>query len=264
VPTVAAIEQELFKLAPRAGAMSWDNVGLLVGDPAAQVNRIVVALDITDAVADEAAASGAQLIVSHHPVMNCTWLPVQTLREDTAQGRLLRKLVRENLSAICMHTNLDVACGGVSDALIDALKLVDPGPLSGDGIGRIGTVAEGPVPLSEYVKTVGRVLHCSGIRFSSAGKAVHRVAVGGGACGEYVTQALENGCDTFVTADLKYHDFLNAASQGINLIDAGHFPTEDVVCPVLIERLRRAFPEVTVTKSASHREVIHYDVEGER
>jgi putative NIF3 family GTP cyclohydrolase 1 type 2 len=91
-----------------------------------------VALDVTQTVAQEAAAMGAELIVAHHPVMNCTWLPVQTVREDRPQGRLLRYLVQQRLSAICMHTNLDVAAGGVNDVLAEALKLVDPGP-SGPG-----------------------------------------------------------------------------------------------------------------------------------
>ena len=92
--------------------MDWDNVGQLLGDPEAEVRRVLVALDITEAVADEAIAENCQLIVSHHPVMNCKWLPVQTVRQDTPQGHLLLKILRSGLSAICMHTNLDVAPGG--------------------------------------------------------------------------------------------------------------------------------------------------------
>ena len=117
MPTVREIEQALFRLAPKEGAMDWDNVGQLLGDPEAEVRRVLVALDITEAVADEAIAEDCQLIVSHHPVMNCKWLPVQTVRQDTPQGHLLLKILRSGLSAICMHTNLDVAPGGVNDAL---------------------------------------------------------------------------------------------------------------------------------------------------
>ena len=117
MPTVREIEQALFRLAPKEGAMDWDNVGQLLGDPEAEVRRVLVALDITEAVADEAIAENCQLIVSHHPVMNCKWLPVQTVRQDTPQGHLLLKILRSGLSAICMHTNLDVAPGGVNDAL---------------------------------------------------------------------------------------------------------------------------------------------------
>ena len=123
MPTVREIEQALFRLAPKEGAMDWDNVGQLLGDPEAEVRRVLVALDITEAVADEAIAENCQLIVSHHPVMNCKWLPVQTVRQDTPQGHLLLKILRSGLSAICMHTNLDVAPGGVNDALAAARDL---------------------------------------------------------------------------------------------------------------------------------------------
>lgn len=132
--TVRKIEESLFAFAPRAGAMEWDNVGLLLGDPEKKISRILVALDITEAVADEAIATGCRLIVAHHPLMNCKWLPVQTVREDTPQGHLLLKLLRAGISAICMHTNLDVAPGGVNDVLSGVLKLEDPGPLGTDGL----------------------------------------------------------------------------------------------------------------------------------
>ena len=138
MPTVREIEKSLFELAPRSGAMEWDNVGLLVGDPEASVDRILVALDVTEQIVDEAITRNAQLIVAHHPLMNCAWLPVQTVRNDTPQGRMLIKMIRAGIAAICMHTNLDVADGGVNDALAGALELLDPGPLAENGIGRVG------------------------------------------------------------------------------------------------------------------------------
>lgn len=262
MPTVREIEEALFTMAPKAGAMEWDNVGHLVGDPEAQVSRVLVSLDITQAVAEEAVAAGCQLIVSHHPVMNCNWNPVQTLRPDDPQGRLLLTLLQNHVAAVCMHTNLDVAQGGVNDALAQVLRLEDPGPLSGDGIGRVGTLPA-PMPLAEFAAFVCRALGANGVRYADAGRMVSRVAVGGGACGEYEAAALAAGCDTFVTSDLKYHQFLDAPGKGINLIDAGHFPTEDPVCARLLAYLSEHFPELQVTKSASHREVIQYYVEGE-
>ena len=95
-------------------AASWDNVGLLVGAPDREVKKILTTLDITESVVDEAVQIGADLIVAHHPVMNCTWHPVQTLRTDDRQGRILTGLVENHISAICMHTNLDAADGGVN------------------------------------------------------------------------------------------------------------------------------------------------------
>ena len=211
----------------------------------------------------EAAAEKCELIVSHHPLMNCHWTPVQTLREDDAKGRLLRDLVRKNLSCICMHTNLDRAPGGVNDCLVAALGLTYPEPLpTTDGFCRRGKLAS-PVPLGEYVQKISAALHCNGVRYADGGKPVYRVAVGGGACGEYADLAADTGCDTFITSDVKYHDFLDAAARGLNLIDAGHFPTENPVCQKLTELLRVEFPTLTVLKSTSHREVTLYYMEGE-
>ena len=262
MPTAREIEKSLFAFAPKEGAMDWDNVGLLVGDPDAEVRRVLVALDVTAAVAEEAVQKDCQLIVAHHPVMNCRWLPVQTLREDTPQGRLLRRLTRAGVGAICMHTNLDVAPGGVNDALASALGLEDPGPFLENGLGRIGHLAA-PVPRAEFAARTAQALGCSGLRYADAGKPVYRVAVGGGACGEYADAAADAGCDTFVTSDLGYHAFLDAEGKGVNLIDAGHFPTENPVCQVLSDVLRARFPALCVEISASHREVIQYYVKGE-
>ena len=263
MPTVREIEQALFHLAPKEGAMDWDNVGQLLGDPEAEISRVLVALDITEAVADEAIAQGCQLIVSHHPVMNCKWLPVQSVRQDTPQGHLLLKILKNDLSAICMHTNLDVAPGGVNDALAAALGLEDPGPLEGtDGICRVGHLSS-PMPFQAFAQHVCRCLRANGVRYAGAEGPVQKIAVGGGACADYADAAIAAGCDVFVTSDLSYHEFLDAEGKGIRLIDAGHFPTEDPVCAVLVEYLCGQFPGLDVSKSVSHREVIQYYVEGE-
>ena len=254
--TAHDIERSLYDWAPRELAMAWDNVGLLVGDPAQEVRRVLVALDITQGVAEEAVSLGAQMIVSHHPVMNCAWHEVQTLRADDAQGRLLRYLVRHGLAACCMHTNLDAAAGGVNEVLAQKLGLSDLKMLTEEKIGRIGTL-KCEIPLVEFTHSVIELLGCNGLRYVDAGRPVHRVAVGGGACGCYIPQAIAAGCDTFVTSDLKYNDFLD--TEGLNLIDAGHFPTENVVCPALQDRLTEAFPAVDVLCSTSHsREIIQY------
>ena len=128
--------------------------------------------------------------------------------------------------------------------------------LNEEKIGRIGTL-KSQLPLVEFVRFVVKSLRCNGLRYVDNGKAVHRVAVGGGACSGYIAQAIANGCDTFVTSDLKYNDFLD--TREINLVDAGHFPTENVVCPVLAAFLSKQFPELTVVLSTAHScEVIQY------
>ena len=261
--TVNDVTQMMFRWAPPELAMDWDNVGLLVGRGDREVRRVLAALDVTPAVAAEAAELGADLIVAHHPVMNVRWheQEMQTLRDDTRLGGLLTYLVRHDLSAICMHTNLDAAEGGVNDALAEKLGLQATKPLTDEKIGRVGTL-NCEKPLVEFLQDVIKSLGCNGLRYTDCGKPVHRVAVGGGACGDYIPQAIAAGCDTFVTSDLRYNDFLD--TRGLNLIDAGHFPTENVVCPEVVRRLQKAFPDIRVSKSAVHHDAVqYYMTEGE-
>ena len=254
--TVRDVEQALFDWAPKELAAGWDNVGHLVGEPDAEVKKVLIALDITEKVVNEAIAVGADVIVAHHPVMNCAWHPVQHIQYDDAQGRMLIAMIRNSISAICMHTNLDAAEGGVNDALAEKLGLSGLEILNEEKIGRIGTL-KSQLPLVDFVRFVVKSLGCNGLRYVDAGKPVHRVAVGGGACSGYISQAIAAGCDTFVTSDLKYNDFLDTA--GINLVDAGHFPTENVVTPMVAAYLRKIFPEVNVVHSTAHDcEVIQY------
>ena len=257
--TVREIEQSLFSWAPRESAMDWDNVGHLVGDPEQEVKRIVVALDITERVVQEAIDCGAQLIVSHHPVMNVRWheREMQTLRPDTRLGGLLTMLVKNDISAICMHTNLDIADGGVNDALMAALGAevtggLEPAGTAADGrtltCGRVGKLPN-PMTMAEFLPYVAGRLHVNGLRYVNGGLPVERIAVCGGSGGNMLELAAAKGCDTFVTADVKYNRFLAAKELGINLIDADHFCTENVVIPVLQEKLQRQFPDVTFTVS---------------
>ena len=256
--TVRDIEQAIFRWAPKETAMLGDNVGHLVGEPNRSVERVLVALDITPDVVREAVDGGYDLIVSHHPVMNCTWSPVQTVRDDDQQGRMLIDMIRGNVSAICMHTNLDAAVGGVNDVLAACLGLSDVSVMEdGEGVVRTGCL-DRENTLQEFICKVKSALQTNGIRYVDGGKPVSRVAVGGGACGEFFSAAAAHGCDTFVTADVKYNQFLDAKELGLNLIDAGHYPTEDCVCPVIVQYLTEHFPDLTVKKSSSHREVIQY------
>lgn len=260
MPTVREIEQALFRLAPRELAFGWDNVGHLEGDPSQSVERVLVALDVTEAVLDEAVEKSCQLIVAHHPLMNARWheKEMQSLRPDRYLGRLLRRLVKADVSVISMHTNLDIAPGGVNDALAEALRIEDPGPLPGDEtrLCRMGHLPEA-VKLSDFAAFVRQALHANGVRYAGEWP-VERVAVGGGACGDCIDLVIDAGCDTFVTSDLTYHQFLDAAPKGINLIDAGHFPTEDVVCRKVVDFLRAEFPQLSIEKATSHKEVIRY------
>ena len=251
MPTVGEIEQALFELAPRECAQDWDNVGFLVGRRDREVRKVLVTLDITEDVIEEAVRWGADLIVSHHPVIFHGQKSVTD--RDVTGGRVLR-LIEGGLSAICMHTNLDCAEGGVNDVLARALGIEKPEGFTSVGVGRCGCLEE-PRVLPEFVRFVSKTLDCNGVRYAGAGKPVYRVAVGGGACGSYFQAAARAGCDALVTADVKYDQFLDAKALGLCLMDAGHFPTENVVCPVLAEYLRSSFPGLEVLESKRHREV---------
>ena len=251
--TVQQVYEVMQRLAPPELAEHWDNPGLLV-DCGREVSRVLVTLDITPEVVEEAAQKGCGLIVSHHPVI---FSPLKKLTPRDVSFQLVQK----GISAICMHTNLDAAEGGVNDQLAKALGLTDTIPLNEQKIGRIGTLSC-EIPLEQFLHDVVKSLGCRGLRYRSGGRPVRRVAVGGGACGEYIPQALAQGCDTFVTSDLRYNDFLD--TQGLNLIDAGHFPTEDVVCAEVVRRLQKAFPDIRVSKSAVHHDAVqYYMTEGE-
>lgn len=242
----------LNEIAPVRYQMDFDNAGFLVGDGGAAVKKTLLALDITDDVIAEAVELCAQLIVSHHPLI---FTPLRHATTDDLAGRKVLTLARYGISAICMHTNLDAADGGVNDCLAKKLGLNDVFLLNDEKIGRIGTLSceKG---LEEFLRDVIELLGCGGLRYCRGSGWVHRVAVGGGACGEYIPQAIAQGCDTFVTSDLRYNDFLD--TRGLNLIDAGHFPTENVVCPTVKAYLEEHFPEVKTVISTSHRDVIQY------
>ena len=234
-------------------------MGLLVGRPRNEVRKALVSLDITDEVIAEAVQWKADLIVSHHPVI---FHGQKSVTDRDPVGRRVLELAEKGIAAICMHTNLDCAEGGVNDVLAQALGIRIPEHFTGEGVGRCGWLAA-PMALPEFVRFVSKTLDCNGVRYAGAGKPVHRVAVGGGACGEFEDAAIRAGCDTFVTSDLSYHQFVDAKAKGINLIDAGHFPTEDLVCETVISFLARRFPNLQIQKSASHQEAIQYYVEGE-
>ncbi len=262
--TVRDVYRFLDEKAPFSSQLSFDNAGFLVGRGSRTVTRILVALDITEEVANEAATVRAELIVSHHPVI---WDGAKSVTDETVPGRKLLALMAHDIAAICAHTNLDMARGGVNDALAAALGLTDTVLLktygfyqdgTPYGVEQVGALPGAPISLVEFAAAVKERLGSHGVRYVDAGRPVHRVAVGGGSCSGSMKDVLAAGCDTFVTADVKYDGFLDAKAMGLNLIDAGHYPTENVVCPVLVSWLKEGFPEVEVMLSQCHQEVFSY------
>lgn len=207
--TVRDIFAQMDQWAPFETQMDFDNAGFLVGRGEREVRKILVSLDITEPVADEAAEWGADLIVAHHPVI---FHPVKRLTDETPTGRTLLALAERGIAAICAHTNLDAAQGGVNDCLARVLELGDPEQLHQDGtlpdgapygIGRVGTAHRPGLTAGQYAAYVKSRLGAASVRYTDGGKPVSRVAVGGGSCGSMLEDARKAGCDTFVTADVK-------------------------------------------------------------
>ena len=255
--TVADILKFVETIAPPHMAMEWDNVGLLCGRKEKEVKTILVALDPFRNVIDEAIALGADLIVTHHPLIFRDKLTA--VNEDTEAGRCVLTLIENGIAAINAHTNLDLAPGGVNDVLAQTLGLSNIeiiNPIENYGLLRKGEVAQ--QSLETFLGTVKENLHCQGLRYVDGGKPVRVVAVGGGSCADGMHEALAAGCDTFVTADIKYNQFRTAYELGLNLIDAGHFHTENPVMPLVAAKLREAFPGVAVIFSENHRDQMNF------
>lgn len=260
--TVADILKYMETIAPRNMKMDWDNVGLLCGSKTAKVTKILVALDPFEHVCREAADWGAELIVTHHPII---FQAMKAITDDTSIGRSILQLCHHGIAAINAHTNLDQAPGGVNDVLAQVLKLQNVEVINACGVDaegndwgllRCGQVQEQTLP--DFLQTVKNTLGCEGLRYVDGGKPVRKVAVGGGSCAGGMLEALDAGCDTFVTADIKYNQFWDARDLGLNLIDAGHFHTENPVVAVLADKLQAAFPEIEVKISESHADCMKF------
>lgn len=237
-------------LAPPELAESWDNNGLLCGRLDAPAGRVLVALDPFLPAAEEAADWGAGLLLTHHPLL---FRPARAVTDETALGRTMLFLIEHGIAAINAHTCLDYAPGGVNDVLAQSLGLSD---VTGSGLWRGGRVF--PQPLALFAAHVRDALGAGGLRYCDAGRPVERVAVCGGAGIDCLPELAGAGYDTFVTGDVKYNGFWDAADLGINLIDAGHFPTENPVCTMLAQSLAEAFPQLEVRLSRQHRDIIQF------
>lgn len=236
--------QEVFEFingfAPFAEALDFDNPGLLAGDGAQEVETALLALDITAAVVEEAARKGAQLIVSHHPVI---FAPLRKLKKNSVPWLL----AQHDLSAICAHTNLDMASdSGVNVALSQALGMVHCRGICPHGSGFEAMVGELPEAMKPdaFARHVKEALHCGGIRFVPGNRKVKTVGVCSGAGADYLEPALAEGADAFVTGEVKHHQFLLARELGATLIEGGHFHTETVVLPLFAQKLVEEFPKV--------------------
>lgn len=233
--TVGDIYEALDALAPFDTAESWDNVGLLAGSRRTEVTTVVTALDITSAVAAFAAGEGAQLIVSHHPVI---FSPLKQLEAGSAPW----KLAEAGIAAICAHTNLDSAAGGVNDLLADRLNL-SLTTVAGDGLCRIGELPESMAP-ERFAAYVQERLGCRA-RFAAGPRPVRVIGICGGAGGDYLAPLWERyRLDGLLTGELKHHEWIELAASGATVVEAGHYHTEVLAAEGLAAYLSVRFPNL--------------------
>lgn len=235
--TVQVVADVINRLAPRKLAEDWDNPGLLVGDPSAQVNRIFVCLDVLDKNISKAIELDAQLIVAHHPLI---FHAIKNVRFDLPHGKKLERLIKNNLAVFAAHTNLDIAAGGVNDVLANKIGLVDVKNFGDEefSLGRIGTL-ETPMNAIDFARHVKKVLNADNVRLVDAGDfLISKVGLCGGAGADFIHKAKFFGAQAFVTGDLKYHEAQAAIENKIHVVDAGHFATEFPIVHVLADYLK--------------------------
>ena len=257
--TVRQILGLLQAAAPQELALSWDNVGLLV-DAGKPVDGVLTALDITPAVVREAVENDCQLIVSHHPVI---FQPIKSLAADDVPALLMKN----GISAICMHTNLDAAPGGVNDTLCEILGIAAEGRESfAEGCGRVGSIE--PITVPQLARKAQQELaaRCNApdagpavqVKFADTGKPVQRLAVISGAGGSLFEEALAMGADCLLTGEANHHHACDAKRLGLSLIAAGHYATEFPVTAAVAEKLRAALPGVEVLVSTANKDPYTY------
>lgn len=240
IATVGEIEALLNEMIPPRLAEDWDNVGLMLGRRNKSVKRILLALDMTAETVEQAIAKKADLLVTHHPAI---FRKLDNVTDNDWQQELLLRLAEHGIAVYSAHTNLDCAANGVNSVLSKRLRLTDYDVLdTSNGLGRIGDLAE-PQSLQSFAGFVKKALNANYVVVADAGRRVQRVAVCGGAGSDLISLALAQGADTLVTGDVKYHEAQRAVFSGLNIIDAGHQPTEWPVLDDLADRLSLRFSE---------------------
>ncbi len=259
---------QLERLAPRQLAESWDNVGLLIGDPEAEVHSALTCLTLTSDVAEEALQGGHRLVITHHPVL---FRAVKRLTTETPEGAMLLKLIAGQVAVYSPHTGYDSAADGINAQLARKLGLSKIGVLrpasiefaaTGEsppvGGGRHGELAQ-PTTLSGFVASVKSALGVSQLQVTGAPAAtVRKVAIACGSAAEFLTDAHRLGCDLLLTGEGRFHASLEARALGIGLVLAGHYATERFAMESLAEKLHTAIPGARILASRAERDPLEW------
>ena len=255
--TVNDIYNFLDEFCPFENCLDFDNVGILLGNKDAKIKKVLLALDIIDEVIEEAKNLNANLIITHHPII---FNKIKSISSDS----LICKLLKEDISVISAHTNLDVSKNGVNFHLAKALNLTDLKVLSfaennkNLPLGFIGKLNE-TLNCREFAEFTKKSLNCKGARYINfQNKKIKKVAVGSGSCGDLIFSAINQKVDAFVTGEIKHHEILKAKQNGICVVDVGHYKSEDVVLEPLKKELCDQFKDIEFFKSQVDIDSINY------
>ncbi len=257
--TLAEVNAAIERLWPAAGAESWDAIGLVVGEPAAEVRRVLFAVDAVLDVIDEAVDTGADLLITHHPLL---LRGVTSVAEDRSKGTAVARLIRAGCALVTAHTNADVVATGTSAVLAQRLGLRDTAPIVPNvadpsiGIGRVGLLPEGTT-LGRLARALADVLPATAQGIRVAGEydqPVTRVAVCAGAGDAYLGEPAVRSADVFITSDLRHHPASEARENarmtaGPALVDISHWAAEWLWLETAAAQLAAAIPDVEVTVS---------------
>ncbi len=238
---------------PKSSAMEWDNVGLLAGRADKEVGHIYVALDATDEAVDDAASLGADLLVTHHPLI---FSGLKQVTNENFTGARVLELARRDISCYAMHTNYDIkrmaqlSCEKLGMERAETLEVTNIcADGTAEGIGKIADIS--PVPLEELCMWVKGAFGLDAVRvFGNPGTLVKRVAICPGSGKSVIGTAVEKGADVLITGDIGHHEGIDALAEGMAVIDAGHYGIEHIFIEDMEAFLKENIPHVRVSAAA--------------
>lgn len=236
-------------LSPPSFAETWDNVGLLVGRRDQEISSVYVAVDATEKVIEEAIHNGADMIITHHPLI---FKGMKSITEEDFVGRRVRKMIQEDICYYAMHTNFDVL--GMADAAAEELELSNPQVLhttyeddiSKEGFGRFGKLPR-TMTLGECAEYVKRKFSLPNVTvYGDMRKVVNIAAVCAGSGKDFVEDAIQVGADVYITGDISHHTGIDSVAQNLMIIDAGHYGIEKIFVSYMKDFLKKQMPDVKV------------------
>lgn len=250
------IVKEIHKLAPAEYAEEWDNVGLIMGDGNSNINKVLVCLETTGKIIEEAIAGKCEMIVAHHPFI---YKPLKNILANDVRGRMVYELIRNNISLFCAHTNLDKVAGGIGEILAELMELRDVEVLDerclddiypldickkDKGLGRVGNL-HFPLKSGEFIDRIKRVFNTQALRLiGNFPDEIRRVAIFNGSYDKTLYHCIKKKADVLITGDVKYHDARDIVDAGFCAVDAGHYESENAAMERFTVHLSQKITEV--------------------